>query len=116
MGEKEMPTKEEVECAAQTLLSIRMMLETVPMEILKSAVEDGAARRTRYMTLGPLMDLTDYQRHGEEKENQMEAQINAARTLLELKKIWRQDVPLDQRIREELDRGAPKETGEDDDG
>ncbi len=100
-----------VEAAAQTLLSIRMMLETVPMEILKSALDDAAGRRTRYMTLGPLMDPTDYQRHGEEKENQMEAQINAARTLLELKKIWRQDVPIDERIQEELDRGAPKGNG-----
>ena len=111
MGEKEMPTKSEVEVAAQNLRTIRTLLEMVPMEILESASEDAAMERTRYMTLGPLLDPTDYQRDGERKEDEMEAQINAARTLLELKKIWRQDVLLDERIQAELDRSAPKGNG-----
>ncbi len=108
MGEKEMPSEDEVDVAAQTMLSIRRMLATVPMEILKAAIERGAERCRNYIAMGPLVDPTDYERHGEEIKNRIEATINAARTLLELKKIWHLDVPIDERIQEELDRGAPR--------
>jgi len=109
MGEKEMPSKEEVESAGQTLASIRMLLELVPMEMMEAVLEAAQHELIRYQTPGPMFDPTDFQRNGAEKERDFGTQVAAARALIDLKKAWRQDVPMDQRIQEELDRGAPKE-------
>ena len=109
MGEKEMPSQEEVESAGQTLVSIRMLLELVSMDMLKAVLDAAQSGRVRYQTLGPMLDPTEWQLHGQDRERDYDTQIAAARALIDLKKAWRQDVPMDQRIQEELDRGAPKE-------
>ncbi len=122
MGEKRKPMKLEVETAAQALRTIRALLETVPMEMMEGVLKTSLDGRSRYQTLGPMMDPTDYQRHGADKERDFVTQIMSARALIDLKKAWRQDVPLEERIREEmkdersideriqeeLDRGAQK--------
>lgn len=102
-------SKEEAKEAAGTLATIRMMLETVPLEILEEVVKTSEDQASRFQALGPLLDPTDYIRSGNEKVLNWKTQIDSARKLIELKKIWRQDVPLEKRIQEELDQGAPKE-------
>lgn len=109
MGEKELPSREEVESAGQTLASIRMLLELVSMEMLEAVLDAARSGRVRYQTLGPMLDPTDFQRNGADKERDFDTQIAASRALINLKKTWRQDVPIDERIQEELDRGAPKD-------
>ncbi len=108
MGEKERPSMEEVKSAAQTLHSIRMLLELVSMEMMQEVLSESQSGRVRYQTLGPMLDPTDWQRNGADKERNFDTQIAAARALIDLKKAWRQDVPLDERIQEELDRDAQK--------
>lgn len=105
MGEKQ--SDAEVQAAAGTLRTIRMLLETVPMEMLEKLLKSVRSGRVRYQTLGPMFDPTDYQRNGADKERDFDTQIAAARSLINLKKVWRQDVPIDERIQEGLDRGAP---------
>lgn len=95
--------------AATILQTIRMMLEEVPMQMLKDLAESTSNARVRYQTLGPMFDPTDFQRHGADKERNFETVIAAARALLDLKKAWRQDIPLNERIQEELNAGAPKD-------
>lgn len=116
MGEQEKPqfSKEEVGSAAQTIASIRMLLEIVPMELLELTLKDSQSGLVRYQTLGPMFDPTDFQRNGANKERDFRTQIESLRALIALKKAWRQDVPIDERIQEELDRGAPKKEDEDD--
>ncbi len=106
MGGKQ--SNAEVQAAAGALRMVRMLLETVPIEMLEEVMRSSQHGLIRYQTLGPMLDPTDFQRHGADKERNFGTEIAAARALIDLKKAWRQDVPMDERIQEELDRGAPK--------
>jgi hypothetical protein len=48
-------------------------------------------------------------RHGEKKLRDLDTQKESANALVALKRAWRQEIPLEQRIQEELDEGAEKE-------
>ena len=102
-------SEEAVKDAAGTLATVRMLLETVPMEMLEGVLKSSSDGRVRYQTLEPMLDPTSYQRHGANKELDFTTQIMAARALIDLKRAWQQDLPIAERIQEELDEGAPQD-------
>jgi hypothetical protein len=97
-------TKRQIKEVAQVLSTIRMLLEGVSFELLKQVLRSVQ----KEATVGPLFNPGKYT--DAKAFMSLEAQRDSCKALMALKRAWRQDVPLTQRIQEELDRGVAVST------
>jgi hypothetical protein len=88
---------------ASILQTIRFQLENVPMEMLEKVVEEASRQKSHFHSFGVMVNPTRWIQDQEKYDRNWDTQIAAATKLIELKKIWRQDVPLAERVAQELE-------------